>query len=367
MTNFILPAQLPEYYGYDQNPTYKVGQPIQIAWVSDNVTRFELGVAMAFPGGGYIPLLENTTVTSYNWTVQLENFTDVIQTDDDYVFYFGVGAQTSDEWDALSQTFNVSEPEKEGLSTGQVAGISVGSTIGALLILCGLVFIGLRGSRHIRAFLAWKKTQNNEKTDTTNHTENPPPQPQQINTSPLSEDIEPIQLPQDSYPAYAKSEMTSQHGFYSPELSTPGYIRISQHRGLEDHHFRLSQDGGLKDRHLRQNLRLCRSQSLRLIQSQCFHLTQNQNLHLTQIQSFRSILSQCFRSSPNQNFHLSLNQSFRLILNQNFRLILNLCFHWSPNQSLRLSPNQSFRLSPNQNLHLSQCQNLRLSQSRSQY
>ncbi|KAH7122029.1 hypothetical protein B0J13DRAFT_612284 [Dactylonectria estremocensis] len=231
--NFTSPANWPYSSKLSQNPSYKLGQTIYIEWVSDAYHLFDLVVA-AFYTLNHTFLLSNSTKTSYNWPVTWDNITALDGIGNDYVFQFFLSPANKDQWDAESQPFNITIDPKEGFSNKAVAGISVGSTLGGLVILGGVVFLAWRGSRHIKDFLAWRSARKTEKA--AYDTEIPPAQPpHMISTTTAPGDPNHIRTPQDPTPVYSKSVFEGQQHLQSPQLPPTNNVMTEIQSGQNGH------------------------------------------------------------------------------------------------------------------------------------
>ncbi|KAF7543279.1 hypothetical protein G7Z17_g10872 [Cylindrodendrum hubeiense] len=186
---------------YRDNPVYEVGEKIDMQWSSDLETM-DLLLWQEYPNAGngqnyYWRLLENSRSTSMIWTVSFDGFSTDVAEGESAIFYLALYESGTNNVDVTCHYFNVTLPEEpttttstistetiastnigtmtakvtptpdaasttttsssstatstsdpkpspDSLSTGAVAGIAVGSTLGGILALGGL------------GFLAWK-------------------------------------------------------------------------------------------------------------------------------------------------------------------------------------------------------------------
>ncbi|KAH7134512.1 hypothetical protein B0J13DRAFT_528618 [Dactylonectria estremocensis] len=141
-TTFTSPGPFKSSREPSQYPTYKVGQRIDVQWESSNATSFDLWLAISpqllrvatDKARHLIRFLDQSKSYEFEWT--------------------GWSAEPR----VLSEFFNVSAPDSS-LSTGAVASIAVGSTIGGLLIVGGIAFLAWRSFRGLKGFRAWKDSQ----------------------------------------------------------------------------------------------------------------------------------------------------------------------------------------------------------------
>ncbi|KAF4341285.1 Crumbs like 3 [Fusarium beomiforme] len=187
-TNFITPGGSGSS-GWKNNPTYDVDESMNVEWETD-LEETNLLLWQDYPpaGGGtqfFLQLKENTTSTSYIWTVNFGGFSTEVGKNDDAVFHFSLFKSGTNDIYANSAAFNVTVPKGEttsatlasttaiqsptatgalsetttteaatetttsnssnkddgGLSTGAVAGVAVGATIGGILLLGGAGFL----------------------------------------------------------------------------------------------------------------------------------------------------------------------------------------------------------------------------------
>ncbi|KAK2595656.1 hypothetical protein QQS21_006629 [Conoideocrella luteorostrata] len=198
-SQFILPPPPGPPGNYQDNPTHKEGQKLEVQWTS-NLSYMNLILWQEYPvppdttGREYYQTLaDRTRSTSLIWTVNLApSFSKKVAKDEDAIFYLGLyDPDTPDKRVAACHYFNVtidnaavttsvtsettstpsatavssssavsttastststSMPVTEsgaGLSNGAVAGIAVGATVGGLLLLGALGFLAWR---HLRS------------------------------------------------------------------------------------------------------------------------------------------------------------------------------------------------------------------------
>ncbi|CAM1509572.1 Fc.00g033110.m01.CDS01 [Cosmosporella sp. VM-42] len=178
---------------YSDNPVYKVGDQKVFQWDSD-LENMDLLIWQEYPTATetesyYVRIVQNKRYTSQPWTVSLDGFSTLTRNGEDPVFYLALYQSGSNNWDATSHYFNISlpvtstssasaeatttssvtlqaspgptntvtssdtsssatatsDPEDDntdpGLSTGAVAGIAVGSTLGGVFALAGVGFL----------------------------------------------------------------------------------------------------------------------------------------------------------------------------------------------------------------------------------
>ncbi|KAH6985821.1 hypothetical protein BKA56DRAFT_579176 [Ilyonectria sp. MPI-CAGE-AT-0026] len=179
---------------YRDNPTYEVGEKIDIQWSSDLETM-DLLLWQEYPGAGdsssfFDRLLVDTRSTSLIWTVSFNGFSTDVADGESAIFYLALYEGGTNTIDITCHYFNVTVPTAEtttastattvstnvstgkptpesdttttesstktstsnsestsdsnsdsGLSTGAVAGIAVGATLGGVLALGGLGFL----------------------------------------------------------------------------------------------------------------------------------------------------------------------------------------------------------------------------------
>ncbi|KAF4972314.1 hypothetical protein FSARC_1093 [Fusarium sarcochroum] len=173
--------------GWKNNPSYDVDESMNVEWNTDlDETNLLLWQDYPAAGGGtqyFLQLRENTTSTSFIWQVSFNGFSTRVEDGEDAVFHFSLFQSGTNNIVANSQNFNVTIPKDEtttsaasttvkpsptptrdtsetttdasaetttdaasdsddkSLSTGAVAGIAVGATIGGILVLGGLGFL----------------------------------------------------------------------------------------------------------------------------------------------------------------------------------------------------------------------------------
>ncbi|KAK5989463.1 hypothetical protein PT974_10984 [Cladobotryum mycophilum] len=182
---------------YRDNPRYKVGQEIDLQWTSD-LEYMDLLLWQQYPSAqqgqvGYTSLLSKSRSTSLIWTVDVSKFSTNGSEGQDLVYFLGLYKSGSPVFDTTSHYFNVSQASavtsssasgtasattppsslptlptpppppppahRSGLSTGAVAGISIGGTLVGILIAGALVLIirrsllkrGIKGQDHKNA------------------------------------------------------------------------------------------------------------------------------------------------------------------------------------------------------------------------
>ncbi|KAF4502935.1 Crumbs like 3 [Fusarium agapanthi] len=187
-TSFITPGGSGSS-GWKNNPTYDVDDSMNVEWNTDlEETNLLLWQDYPSAGGGtqfFVQLKENTTSTSFIWTVNFGGFSTEVGDDRDAVFHYSLFKSGTNDIVANSAAFNVTVPKDEttsaslasttalpspsstgalsettttdaatetttdtssnkddgGLSTGAVAGVAVGATIGGIALLAGAGFL----------------------------------------------------------------------------------------------------------------------------------------------------------------------------------------------------------------------------------
>ncbi|KAF5678376.1 Crumbs like 3 [Fusarium heterosporum] len=184
-TSFVTPGGSGST-GWKNNPSYEVDESMNVEWNTDlDETNLLLWQDYPDAGGGtqfFLQLRENTTSTSFIWQVSFNGFSTAVNKGEDAVFHFSIFKSGTNDIYANSATFNVTVPQDEetsaastvepsptptsavsetttaaatestteaasdkeedkGLSTGAVAGIAVGATLGGILVLAGLGFL----------------------------------------------------------------------------------------------------------------------------------------------------------------------------------------------------------------------------------
>ncbi|KAJ4260448.1 hypothetical protein NW762_007188 [Fusarium torreyae] len=172
---------------WKNNPSYDVDESMNVEWETDlDMTNLILWQDYPAAGGGtqyFMQFKENTTSTSFIWQVSFNGFSTRVKDDEDAVFHFSLFQSGTNNVVANSQNFNVTIPKDDttttsaasttvepsptptrgasetttdasaettdagsgsddsSLSTGAVAGIAVGATLGGILVLGGLGFL----------------------------------------------------------------------------------------------------------------------------------------------------------------------------------------------------------------------------------
>ncbi|KAH7127408.1 hypothetical protein EDB81DRAFT_907685 [Dactylonectria macrodidyma] len=155
---------------YRDNPLYTVGEDMNILWNTD-LDKTDLYVFLRYPtespSHAYDVLKENSASTSMIWTVNLKNhFSWNFSEGDVAILYFGIFATGNNTVDGYSHYFNVTVPLSVTSTTSTntatasvettetelpitaVAGISVASTLGAVLMVGALAFLAWRRIHH---------------------------------------------------------------------------------------------------------------------------------------------------------------------------------------------------------------------------
>ncbi|KIL95999.1 hypothetical protein FAVG1_00738 [Fusarium avenaceum] len=185
-TSFVTPGGSGST-GWKNNPSYEVDESMNVEWTTDlEETNLLLWQDYPAAGGGtqfFLQLRENTTSTSFIWQVSFNGFSTRVNKGEDAVFHFSLFKSGTNDIFANSAAFNVTVPQDEetsaastvepsptptnsatetttksstetestteaaasnkdeGLSTGAVAGIAVGATLGGIAVLAGLGFL----------------------------------------------------------------------------------------------------------------------------------------------------------------------------------------------------------------------------------
>ncbi|KAH6886348.1 hypothetical protein B0T10DRAFT_491020 [Thelonectria olida] len=159
---------------YLDNPTYMLGDELEIIWEMDyNITTLVMWNQDAygnFPQPISADILVNTTRLNYTWTVSFDNFSSQHDPTLSNVYYFKLSDAERNLGDTTSHYFNISGPSKasatatpvptvtkivyrekeEALSQGAVAGISIAATVVAMSLLGAMAFFVWRRSQRPR-------------------------------------------------------------------------------------------------------------------------------------------------------------------------------------------------------------------------
>ncbi|KAH6889648.1 hypothetical protein B0T10DRAFT_38069 [Thelonectria olida] len=250
-TSFSQPPSSGPANNFQDNPTYKVGEKIDLQW-SSNLTSMDLVLWQQYPAKSandfyYDYLLRDSRSTSLIWTIDMTGFSSDVAKGQSAIFYLAIYEAGVTNMDASSHYFNVtlddtatstttaasatksagkpttsaaeaetttassdnSDSGSDGLATGAIAGIAVGATVGGGLLLGAL------------GFLLWRLLRKRDSGGKYSPGQQYPP-PEMDNVTPNW-----VQTPQSQPPVPVQHQMAPQ--IYEAPLILPSKLPCMRH------------------------------------------------------------------------------------------------------------------------------------------
>ncbi|KPM43184.1 hypothetical protein AK830_g3362 [Neonectria ditissima] len=206
-SSFVTPPNGGPANNYQDNPSYDLGETINVEWTSD-LSSIDIVIWQQYPtspsSSNMVYLIDHTTATSVKWKVSLKGLLSNVTEGEQAILYLAMYQTGQTNFDATCHYFNVTIPASltssattatstidatttshislasitstsataestsdsdsnsdsdSGLGKGAVAGVAVGASLGGLLFLGGLAFLAWRHLRKMDSSGAYMQSQ----------------------------------------------------------------------------------------------------------------------------------------------------------------------------------------------------------------